>query len=271
MEPLLGHTLQAVVQFLDGDLAIFQGPGFVAHFLNEVHLRLNHQDTTSEVVQRLGQSLHGFHVQVVRGLIDCDEVRLGPKHGRQRQSHLLSSRKTTDLLIAAHLLINTKTLAVLHDLSSRQGPLVQARGLGGDALVAGDDHLVQTHISEGLQGHHGVLLGIIQAFPSHLIVQLTALLGSRQQLTHGVSILAILLGQGGTFGRLLVVLRLDQTLLQLLIIAIFEALGDVVERRSVEVRTQGLQVVLFHVCHSQVAVSGDLAQLAILVLSRIHL
>mmetsp|Transcript_75086 Transcript_75086/g.119270 ORF Transcript_75086/g.119270 Transcript_75086/m.119270 type:complete len:230 (-) Transcript_75086:1135-1824(-) len=198
-------------------------------------------------------------------------MRLGPEHGGQRQSHLLSGREATDLLVAAHLLVDTKSLAVLHDLASRQRALVQARRLGGDALVAGDDHLVQAHLPESFEGHHGVLLGIVQAFPSHLVVELTALLGSSQQLSHRISVLAVLLGQGGPARGLLVVLGLDETLLELLIVAVLEALGDVIQRGSVEVRSQGLQVVLLHVGHAQIAVPGDLSQLAILVLGGVHL
>mmetsp|Transcript_9755 Transcript_9755/g.18112 ORF Transcript_9755/g.18112 Transcript_9755/m.18112 type:complete len:374 (+) Transcript_9755:156-1277(+) len=266
-----GRTFQAVVQLRHGQLAILQCPGLIADLLDEVDLRLDHQDASSEAVQGLCEGFNRLDVQVVRGLVHCDEVRLGPEHCRERQPHLLAGREASDLLVAAHLLINAESLAVLGDLSSCQRPLVESCSLRCDALVTGDHNLVQAHVSQGLQRHHGVLLRVIKALPLHLVVELAALLASAQQLADLIAVLAVLLRQGCTARRLLVVLGLDEALLELLVIAVLETLGDVGQRRCVKVRTEGLQVVLLHVSHAQVAVTGHVTELAILALRCIHL
>mmetsp|Transcript_46615 Transcript_46615/g.110841 ORF Transcript_46615/g.110841 Transcript_46615/m.110841 type:complete len:574 (+) Transcript_46615:703-2424(+) len=81
----------------------------------------------------------------------------------------------------------------------------------------------------------------------------------------------MLLGEGGTSSRLFVIFGLNEALLQLLVIAVLESLGDIIQRRCVKVGSQSLQVVLLHVGHAQVAVTDHLAELAVLVLSGIHL
>mmetsp|Transcript_109467 Transcript_109467/g.274188 ORF Transcript_109467/g.274188 Transcript_109467/m.274188 type:complete len:538 (+) Transcript_109467:865-2478(+) len=76
----------------------------------------------------------------------------------------------------------------------------------------------------------------------------------------------MLLGQSLAALRLLLALGLNQALLEVAIVAVLEALRDVHKGRSVKEWTQGLQVVLLHVSHAEVAVARYLAERAILVL-----
>eukprot|EP00972_Heterocapsa_arctica_P035318 5196832-Heterocapsa_arctica.AAC.1 len=71
--------------------------------------------------------------------------------------------------------------------------------------------------------------------------------------------------------RLLLVLGLHQAPLKVAVVAVLEALGDVDEGGGVEEGAQGLQVVLLHVGHAEVAVAGDLAEDAVLPLGGVHL
>merc|ERR1719326_186451 len=66
---------------------------------------------------------------------------LRPKHGCEREADLLSSGKTSDLPVAAHLLINSEGFAMPCNLAPCKRSLIDAGGLGGDALVTRNDDL----------------------------------------------------------------------------------------------------------------------------------
>mmetsp|Transcript_7942 Transcript_7942/g.25270 ORF Transcript_7942/g.25270 Transcript_7942/m.25270 type:complete len:492 (+) Transcript_7942:265-1740(+) len=255
-----GLTLRAVLQLLHRDGAVLHVPFLVADTLDEVRLGLDHHDAPAEGLQGLGQGLHGLHVQVVRGLVHRDEVGLRPEHGGQGEPDLLAGGEAPDLPVAAHLLVDAEGLAVPDHLAARERPLVQARGLGRDALVASDDDLVQAHGLELGDGLHGVLLGVVQALPADLVGELGAHLRAAHELLHLVAVLPVLLGQGLAALGLVLVLRLDEALLQVAVVAVLEALRDVDKGRGVEEGPQGLEVVLLHVGHAEVAVAEDLAQ-----------
>mmetsp|Transcript_45482 Transcript_45482/g.141317 ORF Transcript_45482/g.141317 Transcript_45482/m.141317 type:complete len:264 (-) Transcript_45482:3255-4046(-) len=143
--------------------------------------------------------------------------------------------------------------------AARERTLVEARGLGRDALVGRDDHLVKAHGLELGDGLDRVLLGVVQALPPHLVGKLGAHLCTAHKLLNLVAVLPVLLGQCLAALGLVLVLGLNEPLLQVPVIAVLEALRDVDERGGVKEGPQGLEVVLLHVCHADVAVAGDLA------------
>mmetsp|Transcript_29745 Transcript_29745/g.74915 ORF Transcript_29745/g.74915 Transcript_29745/m.74915 type:complete len:204 (-) Transcript_29745:2832-3443(-) len=134
-----------ILQLFDRDHTILQVPLLVANPLHEVRLGLNHEDATTESVQSLCEGLHRLNVQVIGGLVDGDEVRLGPKHGCEGEPHLLTGREAPDLTVAAHLLVDAKGLTMPNNLTPRQRPLIKACSLRSNALVARDDDLVEAH------------------------------------------------------------------------------------------------------------------------------
>mmetsp|Transcript_80923 Transcript_80923/g.229223 ORF Transcript_80923/g.229223 Transcript_80923/m.229223 type:complete len:613 (-) Transcript_80923:401-2239(-) len=259
-------ALRAILQLLHSEDAVLEVPLLVADPLHEVGLRLDHHDATPEADEGLRQCLHRLHVEVVRGLVDCDEVGLCPEHGGEGKPHLLAGGEAPYLPVAAHLLVDAKGLAVPDDLPAGQGALVQARGLRGDALVAGDDDLLQAHGLELRDGLHCVLLRVVQPLPAHLVGELRAQFRPADELLDLIPVLAVLLPESLAALRLVVVLGLHEALLQVAVVAVLEALRDVDEGRGVEEGPQRLEVVLLHVRQPEVAVPRDLAILAVLVL-----
>mmetsp|Transcript_20215 Transcript_20215/g.30370 ORF Transcript_20215/g.30370 Transcript_20215/m.30370 type:complete len:210 (-) Transcript_20215:359-988(-) len=137
--------------------------------------------------------------------------------------------------------------------------LVETCGLGSNALVAGNHYLVKTHGLELGEGLDGVLLGVIQALPPHLVGKLGAHLRAAHELLDLIAVLAVLLCQSLAALGLVLVLGLNEPLLQIAVKAVLEALGDVNERGGIEERSQGLKMILLHVCHAEVAMTRHLA------------
>mmetsp|Transcript_117836 Transcript_117836/g.377942 ORF Transcript_117836/g.377942 Transcript_117836/m.377942 type:complete len:286 (+) Transcript_117836:95-952(+) len=263
-----GLTLGTILHLLLGDDTVLHMPLLVADPLDEIRLRFDHDNASAECVQCLGESLHGLYVQIIRRLIHGDEMRLRPEHGSEREPHLLTGREATDLPVAAHLLIDAEGLAVSDDLATGQGPLIQAGRLGSDPLVARNDDFVQAHHLEFGDLLNGVLLDVVEALPSHLVSELVAHLCPADQVPNRVTVLAVLFRELCALVGFLVVLRVNEAPLKITVVPVLEALRDVHEGRCVEKGSQGLQVVLLHVGHAQVAVARNLAPSAVLVLRR---
>mmetsp|Transcript_63722 Transcript_63722/g.177212 ORF Transcript_63722/g.177212 Transcript_63722/m.177212 type:complete len:343 (-) Transcript_63722:64-1092(-) len=267
----LSGALGSVLQLFDCDGAVLHVPLLIAYLLHEVGLRLDHHNAAAEICQRLGQRFHRLDVEVIGRLVHRDEVRLRPKHGGEGEPDLLASGEAPDLLVAAHFFVDAEGLAMPHDLAACERSLVEARGLRRNAFVAGDDHLVEAHGLEFREFLDGVLLGVVEASPFHLVSKLVAHLGAADEVLDLVAVLAELLGQLLPPVCLFLVLGLDEALLQVAVVAVLEALRDVSERRSVEEGPQRLEVVLLHVGQAEVAVTRHLAKAAVLVFRRAHL
>merc|ERR1719247_1054571 len=122
MHMTLCATLDSVVELCNGYFAILESPCLVANLFHEVRLWLNHDNATPEALEGFCKGIHRLNIEVVRRLIDTDEVRLRPKHSGKRETHLLTCGKATNLAIATHFLVNAKGLAVLHNFTAGKRP-----------------------------------------------------------------------------------------------------------------------------------------------------
>mmetsp|Transcript_22548 Transcript_22548/g.59423 ORF Transcript_22548/g.59423 Transcript_22548/m.59423 type:complete len:483 (+) Transcript_22548:212-1660(+) len=124
-------------------------PLLAADPLGQVRLRLDHDDASFERAQRLGESLDGLRIQVGRGLVQGDEVRLRPKEGRERELDLQAGRKVTNLPVAAHILVDAECLAMFDDRAPGERLASRLESLG--------DINKGRLVNEGFQGLQVVL------------------------------------------------------------------------------------------------------------------
>mmetsp|Transcript_96610 Transcript_96610/g.151011 ORF Transcript_96610/g.151011 Transcript_96610/m.151011 type:complete len:201 (-) Transcript_96610:3178-3780(-) len=197
-------------------------PFLVADFVNEICLRLNHNNASSEIRQSFGQCLDCLNIKVVCRFVYGDKMRFRPEHCRKGQSHFLSSREALDLLIATHFLIDTEGLNVSDDLATSQRTLIKTCSLGSNPLVASNYHLLQPHGFQFRNRFDCVLFWIVQASPLYFIGKLRAQLCATDKVFDFIAIFSMFFRQCYSASRFLFVFRLDKPPLQVAIKSIFE-------------------------------------------------
>jgi hypothetical protein len=98
-DPLL-VVLDSTTKVLNSPLVAHPQTG--AHGLQHSNIVTDHQDTTLEVVECDGESVHGFDIQVVRRLVEDQDVRVLQTETGESDTRFLTSGKQAHLLQTCH-------------------------------------------------------------------------------------------------------------------------------------------------------------------------
>ncbi|SPQ23864.1 1521e1a3-eedc-455a-b5da-4054f20718a4 [Thermothielavioides terrestris] len=140
-------------------LAVHDSPDFLGQVLGELGAVGDDDDTTLELLQRLGQCTKRVAVEVVGRLIENDQVRTLPRASGKNNLDTLATRQTAHAGVGYQLGIQTEVGAVRLDLPADQGAeLARSEGLlhihlGHQLLVRGEQLATR---QPGVVGrHHG--------------------------------------------------------------------------------------------------------------------
>mmetsp|Transcript_75074 Transcript_75074/g.244090 ORF Transcript_75074/g.244090 Transcript_75074/m.244090 type:complete len:406 (+) Transcript_75074:1-1218(+) len=235
-------------------------PSLVAHLVDELLGVGNDDDAALVTSKTFHQGVEGLHVDVIRRLVQRDNVGLGPEGRTKGQLRLLTSREASNLSVQDHLLIQAELLKVLDDLFLRQWPLVDAGGRCRLALIEGLRIGRDTQFFQLLHGQDGVLLLVRQSLPLDLVQDLVRTDHAANDVGDLVTILAELDRKLLAHGGLHLVGRLEQSSLQGLIVSVLVALLDVDIRTAIHELCQVEHVLLRDVGQAQVPVLDQLAR-----------
>mmetsp|Transcript_68211 Transcript_68211/g.188929 ORF Transcript_68211/g.188929 Transcript_68211/m.188929 type:complete len:304 (-) Transcript_68211:293-1204(-) len=241
-----------------GDAPALDQPHLVTDLLDELLRVRDHDDAALVPGEALDQRVQRLHVDVIRGLVEGDDVRLRPEGRAQGELGLLPGGEAADLAVQDHVLVEAELLEVLDDLLLAQGPLVHPDGLRGLPLVEGLREGRHAHHLELGHGLERVLLLIREVRPLHLVQHLVSPNHAADDVPDLVAVLAVPVRQVLPHLGLLLVRRLKQSPLQSLVPPMLVPLLDVHVWRAVQELGQVEHVLLRDVCQAQVSVLGDL-------------
>ncbi|QBZ65042.1 hypothetical protein PoMZ_06746 [Pyricularia oryzae] len=140
-------------------LAVNDSPDLLSQVLGELRRVSNDDDTTLELLERLGQGTERVTVQVVGRLIKNDQVRTLPRAGGKDDLDTLSTRQTTHARVRNQLGVETKVGAVaLNLLTDQRTELTRGKSLLhvdlGNHLLVGSEQL-RTREPGVVCRHHG--------------------------------------------------------------------------------------------------------------------
>ena len=88
LEPLGARALEAVVVAVVGDeLLLVDVHDMVAHVVQQVAIVAHHQQRVAEALQVLGEPEHRLEVEMVRRLVEDQEVGIAEQRAGQRHAH----------------------------------------------------------------------------------------------------------------------------------------------------------------------------------------
>ena len=109
----------------------------------------DHDNTTVEDLDGTGKGAEGFAIQVVRGLIEDEDVRLIPHSSGEHNLDLLSSREGRHPVMRAELLVEANVLQMLLDVLGRERSDVESCPLS-NLHVHGLHGLLPSHLLKDL-------------------------------------------------------------------------------------------------------------------------
>ncbi|TLD24339.1 hypothetical protein PspLS_06344 [Pyricularia sp. CBS 133598] len=140
-------------------LTVNDSPDFLSQVLGELRRVSDDDDTTLELLERLGQSTKRVTVQVVSRLVKDDQVRTLPRAGGEDDLDTLTTRQTTHARVRNQLSIQTEVGAVaLNLLTDQRTELTRGESLLhvdlGNHLLVGSEQL-RTREPGVVCRHHG--------------------------------------------------------------------------------------------------------------------
>ena len=168
-------------------LAVHDSPDFLGQVLGELGRVGNDDDTTLELLERLGQRTQRVTVQVVGGLVKDDQVRSLPRASGKDSLDTLATGQTAHARVGDQLGVEAKVGAVgLNLLADQRAELTRGQGLlhvdvgnhllmRGQQLVTGQPDVVGRHHGRpALVLHADVLTESARALVLVAILELSA-------------------------------------------------------------------------------------------------
>ncbi|PKS05983.1 hypothetical protein jhhlp_007816 [Lomentospora prolificans] len=126
-------------------LTVHDGPYLLSQVLGELGRVGNDDDTTLELLERLGERTKRVTVEIVGGLVKNDQVRSLPRAGGKDDLDTLTTRETAHARVRDKLSVETEVGAVSLDLATDEGTeLTGGEGLlhvnlGNELLMGGEN------------------------------------------------------------------------------------------------------------------------------------
>merc|ERR1712188_249376 len=148
---VLLDLLIAIIAALGRKVASVHDPLLRRDAVAEIHVMADNNDTAIVLLNRLRERAERVAIQVIRRLIDNQDVRVLPHGGGKHDLDLLAGGERLQRIVRRELRIDTEILQVLLNARRRQH-LVLETLLGSDLLVLTLDLLLVAHLDELLAG-----------------------------------------------------------------------------------------------------------------------